>query len=150
DELRYDYAAGGLTPGQRTKFEQRFLNSPQARQRAALASAVLDKVAETQAAPVRTLVMAEEKSPWASLLPFFSFQHPALQFSLATAVALLLVGGTWLFYQTGRLRSQVEQLEIARTNQAQQQAQQAAEARAREQQLSSELERERRERAQLE
>jgi hypothetical protein len=151
DELRYDYAAGGMPPEQRAKFERRLLSSPQTRRQVELASAVLGKVAEKQ--PVRRPVEPapeERKSLWQSWLAFFSFQNPALQFSLAAAATLLFVGAAWLFYQTGRLRAQVEQLELARAGQEHQQAQQAAEERARQQQLSGELERERGQRAQLE
>jgi hypothetical protein len=146
DELRYDYAAGGLTPEQRAKFEQRFLNTPQARQRAELAAAVLGKVAEANVRTSPVPLTEERSSLWQSLLALFSFQAPALQFSLAAASALLLVGASWLFYQTVKLRTQVAQLETARAGQAQQDA----ELRARQQQLHSELERERSQRAQLE
>lgn len=143
DELRYDYAAGGLSPAQRASFERRFLTSPQARAQAELARAVLDKVAE----PVRSLTApAEKKSRWQALRAFFSLQHPALQFSLAAAASLSLVGASWLFYQTTRLRAQVERLETARAGQEQQ----TAAERARQQQLAGELARERSQRAQLE
>jgi hypothetical protein len=150
DELMYDYAAGGLSPDQRVKFERRFLDSPQARQKAELASAVLDKAAEVSAQRAPAPMAEERRSLWQSLLAFFSLQNPMMQFSLAAASALLFVGASWLFYQTTRLRSRVEQIEAARINLEQQQAQQSAESNARQQQLSGELERERNRRAQLE
>jgi hypothetical protein len=150
DELMYDYAAGGLSPEQRVKFERRYLDSPQARQKAELAEAVLNKVAEASARRAPARVAEERRSLWQSLLAFFSLQNPAMQFSLAAASALLFVGASWLFYQTTRLRSRVEQIEAARVNQERQQAQQSAESSARQQQLSDELERERSRRAQLE
>jgi hypothetical protein len=153
DELRYDYAAGALTTEQRAKFERRFLASPQARQRAALAEAVLGAVAGNQPPPVRTPVIpeaAQRDSLWGTVLAFFSFQNPVWQFSLAATAALLLIGASWLFYETVRLRSQVQQLETARASQEQQRAQQTAADRARAQALTGELERERQQRAQLE
>ncbi|MGH9843480.1 MAG: hypothetical protein ACREEM_32480 [Blastocatellia bacterium] len=153
DELLYDYAAGGLSSEQRVKFERRFLNSPQARRKAELAGAVLDKAAEAKAwsAPPRTVVAEKKKSLWQSLAAFFSFQQSATQFSMAAAAAvLLLAGASWLYFQTVRLRSQVEQLEVARADREQQRRQQAAEERARQEQLTEQLESERRKRAQLE
>ena len=150
DELMYDYAAGGLSPEQRVKFERRYLDSPQARQKAELAGAVLDKAAEVSVRRAPEPVAEERRSLWQSLRAFFSLQNPAMQFSLAAAAALLFVGASWLFYQTIRLRSRVEQIEAARVNQERQQEQQSAESRARQQQLSGELERERSRRAQLE
>ena len=64
-----------------------------------------------------------------------------------------MLGGSWLFYQTVQLRSQVAQLEVARINQEQQQvqqAQQAGEQRTRGDQLSEQLEAERQKRTELE
>jgi hypothetical protein len=146
DELRYDYAAGGLTPDQRTKFERRFLDSPYAHRRTELATAVLGKVHEAHVRATPAPVDEAKSSLWQSLLAFFSLQPSALQFSLAAASVVLLVGATWLFYQTVKLRSQVTQLETARAGQTQQEN----ELRARQQQLNGELERERGQRAQLE
>jgi len=156
DELMYDYAAGGLSPEQRLKFERRFLNSPQSRRKAELAGAVLDKAAEAWArsAPAPALATEERRSLWQSLTSFFSFQNPLqnswMQFSLAAASALLLVGASWLFFQTLRLNSQVERLETARATQEQQLAREAAEERTRREQLTEQLESERRTRARLE
>jgi hypothetical protein len=146
DELQYDYAAGGLSPAQRIKFEQRFLNSPPYQQRAALATAILNKLNETHARAPLTPVTEEKPSWWQALFAFFNTQHSGLQFSLATASVLLLVGATWLAYQTVKLRAQVTQLEMARANQSQQEN----ELRTRQQQLNGELARAREERTQLE
>jgi hypothetical protein len=155
DELRYDYANGGLTPQQRRQFEQRFLSSPGAGQQVAVAKAVLEKVAEIELvrAPVRAVVTEEKPGFFQSLLTLFGLQNPLLQFALTAASILLLLGGSWLFYQTVKLRSQVQELEVARTEQEQQriqQEQQAAEARARGEQLNEQLEAERRKREELE
>jgi anti-sigma factor RsiW len=146
DELMYDYAAGGLSPEQRVKFERRYLDSPQARRKAELAGAVLNKAAEASARRAPAPVVEERRSLWQSLTAFFSLQNPAMQFSLAAASALLFVGASWLFYQTTRLRSRVEQIEAARVSQERQ----SAESSARQQRLAAELERERSQRAQLE
>ena len=152
DELRYDYANGGLTPQQRRQFEQRFLTLPGEARRVAVAKAVLDKVAEIEPvrAPARIIEPEDKPSFFQSLMALFGLQNPVLQFGMAAASVLLLLGGSWLFYQTVKLRSQVEQLEVARVEQAQQQAQQANEQQARGDQLNEQLEAERRKRAELE
>lgn len=155
DELRYDYAQGGLTPQQRRQFEQRFLTLPGEPQRVAVAKAVLDRVAEIEPVrtPVRAVVTEEKPSFFQSLLALFGLQSSMMQFGMAAACILLLLGGSWLFYQTVRLRSQVQELEVARADQEQQRIQQerqAAEQRARGEQLNEQLETERRKREGLE
>jgi anti-sigma factor RsiW len=155
DELRYDYARGGLTAAQRHQFEQRFLSQPGAAQRVALAQAVLETVAEANLPIVPEGITTPEEKPslFQSLAAFFRLQSSGLQVGLAAASLLLLLGGSWLLYQTVRLRSQVEQLEVARAEQEQQRIQQerqAADERTRGDQLNSQLEAERRQRAELE
>ena len=115
-----------------------------------MAKAVLDQVAEIEPAPVRAIVAAEKPGFFQSLMAFFGLQNPVLQFGMAAASLLLLLGGSWLVYQTVKLRSQVEQLEVARVEQARQQAQRADEQRARGDQLNEQLETERHKRAELE
>lgn len=155
DELRYDYANGGLSLQQRRQFEQQFLTRPGEAQRVAVAKAVLDKVAhlEPVSATVRTVVAEEKPSFFQSLLALLGLQSPMLQLAMTTACLLLLLGGSWLFYQTVKLRSQVQQLEVARVEQEQQRAQQtqqANEQKARGDQLNEQLETERRKRTALE
>lgn len=155
DELRYDYAQGSLTPQQRRQFEQRFLTLPAESQRIAVAKAVLDKVAEIEPVrtPVRAVVVEEKPGFFQSLLALFGLQSSMMQFGMAAACILLLLGGSWLFYQTVKLRSQVQQLEVARADQEQQRIQQerqAAEQRARGEQLNEQLDTERRKREELE
>ena len=152
DELRYDYAHGGLTPQQRRQFEQRFLTLPGVPQRVAVAKAVLDKVAEIEPVrpPVRAIMAEEKPSFFWSLMAFFGLQNPMLQFAMTAASILLLFGGSWLLYQTVKLRSQVQQLEVARVEQEQQHVQQANEQQARGNLLNEQLENERRKRTELE
>lgn len=155
DELRYDYARGGLSGEQRRQFEQRFLSLPGEPQRVTLAQAVLETVAQANLpkAPERVVAVEEKPSIFRSLVAFFGWQSSGLQIGLAAASLVLLLGGTWMFYQTTKLRSQVEQLEVARAGQEQQRIQleqQAAEQRSRGEQLNTQLEAERRQRAELE
>ena len=155
DELRYDYARGSLSGEQRRQFEQRFLTLPGEPQRVALAEAVLNTIAEASLPKAsERRVAAEEKPPFfRSLIAFFGFQSSGLQVGLAAASLLLLLGGSWLLYQTVKLRSQVSQLEVARAEQEQQRLQleqQAIDQRTRGEQLNAQLESERRQRAELE
>lgn len=152
DELRYDYARGGLTAQQRSQFEQRFLSLPGESQHVVLAQAVLEAVANANLpkTPARIAVPAVKPNFFQSLTAFFGWQSSGLQVGLAAASILLVLGGSWLFYQTVQLRSQVAQLEVARINQEQQQAQQAGEQRTRGDQLSEQLEAERQKRTELE
>src|ERR1051325_4190989 len=116
DELRYDYAQGALAPLQRERFEKRFLTFPAERQRVELAGAIMHKVAEARERAVRESELAtqEAKPWWTSWLAFFSFQHPALQFSLAAAGLVVLLGGAWLIYETLQLRTQLDRLQAER------------------------------------
>src|SRR5262249_37041719 len=50
DELKYEYAQGGLTPQQRRAFEKRFLRSPEDHQKVAVAGALLNKAFDVRAA----------------------------------------------------------------------------------------------------
>lgn len=152
DELRYDYAQGGLTSQQRRQFEQRFLTLPGGPQRVAVAKAVLDTVAEMEPvkAPVRAVVAEEKPSFFQSLMALFGLQNLTMQFAMTAASIVLLFGGAWLLYQTVKLRSQVQQLEVARVEQEQQLTQQVNEQSARGEQLKAQLETERRKREALE
>ncbi len=155
DELRYDYARGGLSGEQRRQFEQRFLSLPGEPQRVALAQAVLETVAQANLpkAAERKVVAAETPSFFRSLSAFFGRQNSGLQIGLAAASLLLLLGGSWLLYQTVTLRGQVEQLEVARAGQEQQRhqlEQQATDQRTRGEQLNAQLEAERKQRTELE
>lgn len=155
DELRYDYARGGLSGEQRRHFEQRFLSLPGEPQRIALAHAVLETVsnANLPKAPERMGVVEEKPNFFQSFAAFFGLQSSGLQIGLAAASLLLLLGGSWLLYQTVRLRGQVQQLEVARADQEQQRIQleqQANDQRTRGDQLNAQLEAERRQRTELE
>jgi hypothetical protein len=152
DELRYDYAQGGLTPQQRAQFERRFLTSPEERRKVDMAQMVLGKIADAAKVqtPERILATPVSSSWWQPLLDFFSLRNPAMPFSLAAAALVLLFGGAWLAFETWRLRADIERLESARIGEKQASEQQIAEQRARQEQLRDELERERKARAELE
>jgi hypothetical protein len=142
DELKYEYAQGGLTPEQRKSFEKRFLASAEDREKMALAGAVLAKAYEVSAqrtaaaAPVR----AGQPGWWQSLAGFFTPRAPAMRFSLAAAAAAMLVVGSWSVYQTVQLRGRLEFLEAQRRSQ-EQNAQNARQELAQERNRRADLER---------
>ena len=134
DELKYEYAQGGLTPQQRKTFEKRFLVTPQDRQKVEVAAAVLSKSYEVAKARKRSAF--KEK-----LTAFFTFRSPAMQFACGAAALLLL-----LLFQTVRLQTRTGELEAARKQtEAQTEAQ-----RQQQEQLRQELAKEQTRRTELE
>jgi len=101
DELRYEYAQGGLTRQQRKAFETRFLTNAEQRKKVAVAGEVLAKVREVgrEQAPAR-----QEQKWWQSITPAFR-----LAFS-AAAMALLTVG-SWSVYRTVQLNDRLQSKE---------------------------------------
>jgi Sec-independent protein translocase protein TatA len=151
DELRYDYAQGALSGSQREQFEHRFLASPAERQRVELAQAIMNKVAEARPEAVQAPGPAprEAKSWRPSLLAFFGLQNSTLQFPLAAAGLILLLGAALLVFVTVRLQTQLDKLQAEWVNERQSAQRQIAAQRARQDQLSSDLEKERQQRARL-
>ncbi len=121
DELRYEFAQGGLTPQQRKSFEKRFMTTPEGREKVALAKAVLTKTQEAH--PIRT------PSRWRAFVQSLVPQGLGMRTSLAGAALALVVmaGGTWLMVETAQLRNQVGQLQASRQT-ANQDAQRQIEA----------------------
>jgi hypothetical protein len=148
DELIDDYAQGALSERQREMFEKHFLNSPARLQRVAFAQA-LQKTANL-VEPARQPVEREAKPWWQSLLGLFGLQNPALQMALGALAIVLMVGCSWLIFESARLRNQLAQAETARLQQEKEAAEQFAEQRSQNQQLAADLERERNERQQVE
>ena len=111
DELRYDYAQGGLSPRHRELFEKRFLKTPVDREQVELAKSVMEKALEraAQFAPAP----APKVSWWRSL-----FATPmATQFAGAVALLAVMIAAS-LVLQTTRLKNDVARLEQKdRTNQ---------------------------------
>lgn len=142
DELRYEYAQGGLTRDQRERFEKRFLTSDAERERAALAGSVLTKLYEASAASAPEV--REKRGWWGSFLGFVAAGAPGMRFGYASAAAALLVivGGSWLILHTIQLQNQVAQLEAARRSVESDSQRQLAGARVQQDQLTKRLEQE--------
>lgn len=153
DELRYEYAQGGLAPEQRKSFEKRFLNSAEDRQKVALAKAVLTKAYEAHKEAL-ALAPAREESPtwWQSFTRLLVPQAPGIRFSYAGAALAIVVlaGGSWLMLQTSQLRNQVGQLQAERRIEGQRAQQQIAAQRAQQDELNKRLGEERAKRGELE
>lgn len=114
DELMYEYKQGNLTAKEEQLFEKRFLATKQDKQKAVFADAFLktiDDFAPTEKVKTKVHTETATTSFWKSLSSFFSFQSPALQFGMAAAMLLFLLGGAWLFVQNNRLRNDVASLQ---------------------------------------
>jgi hypothetical protein len=142
-ELADDYARGELSSQERARYESRFLTSTNGHERLAFARTMAKAFDEAPAT-------ASEKRSWRdSVLAFFSLRSPALQFSMAAALLLLVLGGGWLLWQNRSLRSQLAQAQ-AEQSRLQRQAELANEQqRARGNELAAALDRERAEREKL-
>ncbi|MDT4955095.1 MAG: hypothetical protein QOJ02_3233 [Acidobacteriota bacterium] len=98
DEIIDQYLSGSLTSLEQEKFASIFLSTPERRQKLNFARALRKYIQLNE--PAGTISSdASEQSPsfWKRFLPsFLRARHPALSFSLATALLLVLVGVTWV------------------------------------------------------
>jgi hypothetical protein len=146
------YARGEMSPGEREQFERGFLTTPKRRERVAFAEALAAFRIEQPADDPAVMAQTERISPWQAFVNFFRVPRPALQFSLAAASVVLLLGATWLIVETARLRSrmnEIEQRQAALTRREQELQAQIAAQRADRDQLAEELRRVQQQRDQL-
>ena len=136
DELRYDYAQGGLTREQRKLFEARYLTTTADREKVALAQSVLKKAFELER---KANPKSRQAIGWFSKL----FSPGVLQFAGACAALVLVVISYGLFLQTIHLKGKVSELEAEATRAAQQTRQSAAEQSAKAEELNRQLAEER-------
>lgn len=115
DELRYDYAQGGLTRQQRASFEKRFLRSPEDRRKVGLAKEVMARAHKER---VETIAPAPVER-----ISFWQFFTSPLRLSFAASAALIVILGGLLTLHTMQLNNQLDQLRAQR-NRDQQAAQQ--------------------------
>src|SRR5262249_683124 len=131
------YAQGGLTPQQRRAFEKRFLRSPEDHQKVAVAGALLNKAFDVRAA--REHAAAPAIGWWQAFRNSFMLGSPGLRYAFRAAGLALLVAVSWSVYQTGRLRSQLENLEAQRRLERQSGHEELAQERARREELERQL-----------
>ena len=147
------YARGEMSPGEREQFERRFLTTPKRRERVSFAEALAAFRFEQPADDPAVAAQTERISSWQAFISLFRVPRPALQFSLAAASVVLLIGATWLIVETARLRSrmtEIEQRQAALTRREQELQAQIAAQRADRDQLAEELRRVQQQRDQLE
>jgi hypothetical protein len=99
DELFDAYAAGGMVPAEEAAFRQRYLSSPEGRQRLTFARALHRR--------------AEDASSRIEAVPRHGDRTPARWAALAAGLAAALAAA-WLGVQNVRLRNEVERLRAER------------------------------------
>ncbi|MGH9937210.1 MAG: hypothetical protein ACREAM_13270 [Blastocatellia bacterium] len=143
-----NYVRGRLSAADRAGFEERYLASPVHRQRVAVARnlfAVADESAQSHKAPEIRPSFLQRLTEWARL-------SPAWQFAMAAGALLLMAGGAWLMVERTRLGGELRSLQtenVARQNRERELAHQITAERSERGQLSAELERLRKQRAEM-
>ena len=133
-ELVDAYVQGELSGAQLERFESHYLASPLGRQKVEFAQA-FQLFAEANSAaqdPAFAIKSRAAHSAWSSILSVFKVPRLAVQWGLAAAAAILLIGGFWLAFENLRLRREIS------ATQARSEA-----AKLSEQQVQNELERQR-------
>lgn len=136
EDLIEDYFRNRLTATEHAKFERHYLATPERREKIAFGEALVSVASElTKPTPDPS----PPSSWWSWLLP-----KPAVGWAFATL--LLLAACTWLFVETRKLRSMINQIQVQTAVREQQQQrhaqelqQQAAAQRERSDQLTREL-----------
>lgn len=108
EDLIADYLSGELSAEERARFEEHFLAAPERQQDLRFAKA-LRKYAASSTAKKKS----PDSPPWFSTFgPFFASlvpQRPAVGFSLALILVLLIVGGFWFVRRTQLTSTQPQQ-----------------------------------------
>lgn len=140
DELKYEYAQGGLTRRQRQSFEKRFLATDRDKEKVALAGAVLKKSNAVRAEAEAVLTGPREAAPWwRSLASLLTLPSPGMRLAFNCAGILVLAGFAWFTYQTARLRKEVADLRASQQSEELSARRQLADGTARQEQLSRRL-----------
>ncbi len=152
-DLIDEYVRGELSDSWRRQFEERFLASTERRNKVAFARALATVLPETAVIEKKPLLVARTPvSLWDALKAFLRGLSPAVGFSLAAALLVIIAGSLWLLSETLRLRTQVAELQAAQ--QSEQRNRQAlegqlADERTRGEDLSSRLQDEQQQREEL-
>ncbi len=117
NDLMDEYARGELTPGERARFEGRFLHSGGRRARvnfaAALASAG-ESSSGSDAGAVGAASRAGARSKLVSLLSYIRTASPALKFALAACALALAAVVVWYAADASRRRTEAARVETER------------------------------------
>jgi hypothetical protein len=125
DELRYEYAQGGLSSEQRKQFEARFLKTAKDRSKVELAGSVLGKLDQVRAETPAAVETRQAKPSWFASL----FASPRFSFGAAAAALFVVAAGSWFALDSMRLRQEVARLEQQQKQIAAEGQQQLAQAR---------------------
>ena len=115
-EIIDDYVRGEMPATGRRSFERRALASPQGRHQVARAPklhARLDEIAAEEREPA-PLISVPRESLWEKLRARLLAPAPLLQYGMAAAAILLLLGGLWLLGEEGHSRRRMAQLTAER------------------------------------
>jgi hypothetical protein len=121
DELVNDYLSGELPAGDRERFSNHFLCTPERHQKLEFASALRRYVSETTAAE-RLVTDNNTRQPltWRqSFSTFVRSQNPVMAGSLAAALSVIMVGGPWSIFQITKLQNQISRIRSEQSLQAQ-------------------------------
>ena len=115
-ELVDGFVRGQLSNEVRERFEQSYLDHPARSERVKFAAALATTLDQTKQPVTSREQLTLPVSWWQSLIASFRGQRPTLQFSMALATLVLMLGGVWLFVESRRRqqRSQLAQTEAAR------------------------------------
>ena len=150
-DLIDEYVRGELSHSERQLFETRFLTSAERRNKiefaralATISPVVLTEKAETERQPFPS--RAQSRSFGRALSEFIASLNPLAQFAMASAGLIIIAGGSWLAFETLKLRTEVASLraeQLARVNEKQALEQQISLERSRSHDLAAQIERER-------
>ncbi|HUQ31536.1 MAG TPA: hypothetical protein VM095_05415 [Pyrinomonadaceae bacterium] len=119
DDLIDAYVRGELPAAERALFEQSYLSTQTGRERVEFAQALFKSVSVDESAAIGAMTREAERkvspSRPRSLFDAFAIRRPALSFTLAAALLVIVLGGLWLLINRGQTRTAQEE---ARTRQA--------------------------------
>jgi cell division protein FtsB len=146
DRLVDEYLMGRLSAREKDKFNDYFLCTPERRQKLRFSRSL------------HRYVLANAEKPqtlwsWPGFLPVLRFPQRIMEWSLAGALSLIMLGGSWVTFRIQRLEQLLELVRSQQTvpgGQQQDLQQQLAQLRGRNDQLASELQRQEEQREVLE
>jgi anti-sigma factor RsiW len=116
NELVDQYVRGNLSADTRRRFEQIYLTDPKLRERVKFAEALVARIDQQQSTEVLARKPVGIVSGWRRLMAL-SGPRPILQFSLALASLLLVVGSVWFFIESRRASQELVRSQSARSEQ---------------------------------
>lgn len=122
EDLIDAYVQGKLPQARRKSFERRFLNTPDQRERVAMARGMFEAITELQQEKAAQTAAAREQITGSApaeespsfrqrLRAFFSDLNPAAGWAMAAASLLLFLGAAYLFIQGRQAQSQIARLQ---------------------------------------